>query len=368
VEPDDIELLIAYERGDDESAFTQLVERHAQWIFAAARRRLGDDHFADDATQAVFIVLATKASQIVVSKRRSLSAWLFHVMHFTCARLRRSQSRQTDLEKKAAQARVRDNAERAVSDSSLLLLLEDSIAQLSAVEREMIVRRFYRHQSFAEIGKAVGVSAEAARKRASRSLVEIKHLMLRDGVEAVPDAFLIDFNKPTKNGRRASRQAADSKRINSIVKETVAMAEQQTPPQGGHQMISAEFLVKDVEANLDFFEKLGFPRRFIDKPDETGRVPRASLTAGKMGKIWIRRASEPEIRPSPSINVFFWIDGGPEGLIAHRQKLADSGVPVTPIIDEHGLPNFNVTTPDGYSIAFFTQYVPREQAPVVLVQ
>jgi len=43
-------------------------------------------------------------------------------------------------------------------------------------------------------------------------------------------------------------------------------------------------------------------------------------------------------------------------------------VPVTPIIDEHGLPNFNVTTPDGYSIAFFTQYVPPEQPPVVLVR
>jgi RNA polymerase sigma factor (sigma-70 family) len=329
---------------------------------------LNDDHLADDATQAVFVVLLSKAAQLVGSKRGSLSAWLFHVVHFTCARLRRSQSRQAELEELAGPARVRENADGFSSDGALLLLLEDSIAQLPAVEREMIVGRFYRRQSFAEIGAAMGISAEAARKRVSRSLAETKHLMLRDGDEAIPDALLMNFRKPSRTGRLAEKQATDSKRIDVIVKETIAMADEQPPPQGGYQMISVEFLVRDVEANLDFFEKLGFPRRFIDKPDATGRVPRASLTAGQMGKIWIRRTSESEIHPSPSINVFFWIDGGPEKLIAHRKKIADSGVPVTSIIDEYRLPNFNVTTPDGYSIAFFTQYVPPPEESGVLAK
>jgi hypothetical protein len=31
-----------------------------------------------------------------------------------------------------------------------------------------------------------------------------------------------------------------------------------------------------------------------------------------------------------------------------------------------GLPNFNVTMPDGYQIAFFTAYVEPNQPPVVL--
>jgi RNA polymerase sigma factor (sigma-70 family) len=368
VKLDDTELLIAYQRDADERAFAQLVERHGQWIFAAARRRLGDDHLADDAVQAVFVVMASKAAQFVASGRASLSAWLFHVMHFTCARLRRSRKRQVRLEKSTTPTRRCDDRDSDLPDSPLLFLMEDSIAQLPAVEREMIVRRFYRRQSFAEIGTVMGVSAEAARKRVSRSLVEIKQLMLRDGEDAIPDAFLVNFNQSARSGSRSGTEAAGGKRIKSILKESITMAEQQTPSEGGHQMISAEFLVKDVEANLVFFEKLGFPRRFIDKLDASGRVPRASLTAGQMGKIWIRRAPELEIRPSPSINVFFWMNGGPEGLIAHRKKLAEIGVSVTPIVDEHGLPNFNVTTPDGYSIAFFTQYVPPEEAPVVLVK
>src|SRR5262249_29783522 len=157
-----------------------------------------------------------------------------------------------------------------------------------------------------------------------------------------PDELLAGYQQHEKK----QRAAADSKRINRIVKEKLSMEQQQATSVGGHQMISAEFLVRDVEANLEFFEKLGFPRRFVDQPTAAGIIPRASLTAGQMAKIWIRRAPDSDIRPSPSINVFFWINGGPDALVAFRKTLAAQGVPVTPIIDEHGLPNFNVTTPD----------------------
>jgi RNA polymerase sigma factor (sigma-70 family) len=356
VEQDDIELLRAYQRDADESAFARLVERHSGWIFAAARRRLGDDHLADDATQAVFVVLAGKASQLVESGRRSLSAWLFHVMHFVCARVRRSRLRQAECEGLARWARVRDQADGIYADGALLILMEDSIAQLPVPEREMIVRRFYQRESFAEIGKALNVTSEAARKRVSRALVAIKTLMVRDGVDAIPDAFLTNLRRSSARARDAEKHMTGSKRISSIVKGKVAMAEQQAPA-GGYNLISVEFLVTDVEANLEFFEKLGFPRRWMDTPDATGRLPRASLTAGTMGKIWVRRAADSDIRPSSSINPFFWVDGGPDALIAHRKKIADQGVTVSPIIDEHALPNFAVTTPDGYSICFFTQYV-----------
>lgn len=366
METDDFELLHAYQRDRDESAFARLVDRHGGWIFATARRRLGSDHLAEDATQAVFVVLADKAGQLVTSGRGSLAAWLFHVVHFTSARIRRSESRQVERDLAAAADRARTGKDKGGADPELLQLLDDSIAQLAPIEREMVVGRFYRRQRFADIGAALGISAEAARKRVTRSLDEIKALMLRAGVAAISDALITDFTHPPKRLRAA--EPASRRRIKSILKETVAMADQPAPSQGGHQMISAEFLVRDVEANLEFFEKLGFPRRFIDKPDTDGRIPRASLTAGALGKIWIRRAGDEYIRPSSSINIFFWIDGGPDGLIAHRSKIAASGVQVTPIIDEYRLPNFNVTTPDGYSIAFFTQYVPPGSPPTVLVK
>src|SRR6185436_4636176 len=84
----DFDLLNAYLHDSDQAAFAKLVQRHAGWLFAAARRRLGDDHLADDAVQAVFMVLAHKPPK--TSERKSLSAWLFHVMHFVCVRVRRT--------------------------------------------------------------------------------------------------------------------------------------------------------------------------------------------------------------------------------------------------------------------------------------
>ena len=122
----------------------QLVERHSGWIFAAARRRLGDDHLADDATQAVFVVLASKGRQLLETRSGSLSAWLFHVMHFTCARLRRTQKRAAEIEGLAGPARMWDEGGSLFEDDGLVLLLEESVAQLPAVEREIVVRRYYR--------------------------------------------------------------------------------------------------------------------------------------------------------------------------------------------------------------------------------
>jgi RNA polymerase sigma factor (sigma-70 family) len=344
------------------------VERHHDWIYRAARRRLGDDHLADDAAQAVFIVLIAKTPELILSQRGSLSAWLFHVVHFTCARMRRTQSRKARIEQAAGEelGRTKDPGNRF--DDRLLLLLEDGVAQLPPAERELIVRRFYRHQRLGEIGRAFGISPDAARKRVNRAITEVKNWMLQNDLDAIPDNLLAHWNRSGRRVSGAAGRAASDERIQSIIKRKVAMTEQQAPAAGGHQMISAEFLVMDVETNLRFFEALGFPRRFIDQPDETGKIPRASLTAGKFGKIWIRRATASDIRPSPSINVFFWIDGGPDGLVAYRKKLVNQGLVVSSIIDEHGLPNFNVTSPDGYSVAFFTQYVAPGEPAIVLVQ
>ena len=348
LEPNDIELLTAYARDRNERAFARLVERHGRWIAAAARRRLGDDHLADDATQAVFLVLAEKASALVASTRGSLSPWLFHVMHFTSARLRRSRLRQLAREASAEPARPRE-------DEPVVALLEECVAELPAADREVVVRRFYRGETFAEIGAALGTTADAARKRVGRALAEVRRRM-------ADDAFVM-LKKPR---RAAAPSRAESERIERITKEIMATPIQGTSPAGGHQMVSAEFVVADVEANLAFFEALGFPRRFVDAPDADGRIPRASLTAGRLGKVWIRRpVGDERVRPSPGVTPFFWIEGGPDALVAFRGRVADAGVPTTPIVDEHRLPNFTVTTPDGHAIAFFTAYVAPGTPPVV---
>lgn len=347
--PSDLDLLRAYAYDGDESAFAQLYERHGGWARAAARRRLDDEHLADDATQAIFMILASKAAQLVAEERVSIPAWLFQVMHLTCGRLRRSGARQRRIEADAAKLRQKDRAAGGLSDPQFLAMLEDAICQLPTEERELVVRRFYEGLGFAHIGEMLNISAEAARKRVSRALATVREWMMREGVDAIPDELR------AQPQRGLTPPAPDRARAESIAKGALIMMQQIEAID--FAVMTAEFYVADVEANLDFFEKLGFRRHFMDTPDAMGRLPRASLRGGKTARIWLRRASEAEgTRPSPGMTLFFWINGGPEGLIAHRNAIAAQGVAVNPFFDDIGLRNFTVTSPDGYSIGFFTAY------------
>src|SRR5579871_684099 len=60
-----------------ERAFAALVERHGPAVLRACRAILRDEHAAEDAFQAVFLVLARKAGSLRV--RDSLAPWLHEV-------------------------------------------------------------------------------------------------------------------------------------------------------------------------------------------------------------------------------------------------------------------------------------------------
>src|SRR4051812_46613748 len=60
----DGELLARFVGARDEAAFADLVARYGPMVFAACRRVTRDRHLADDAFQAVFVVLAAKAGAV----------------------------------------------------------------------------------------------------------------------------------------------------------------------------------------------------------------------------------------------------------------------------------------------------------------
>ena len=61
---DDAALLDEYARTGSREIVGELARRHAGLVYSSARRQVGDGHLAEDVTQAVFILLFSKASSI----------------------------------------------------------------------------------------------------------------------------------------------------------------------------------------------------------------------------------------------------------------------------------------------------------------
>jgi RNA polymerase sigma-70 factor (ECF subfamily) len=80
----DNDLLRRFITNDDEAAFAELVRRHGPVVLGVARRMLGDTPDAEDIFQAVFLVLARKASRI--TRPELLGNWLYGVAYRTALR------------------------------------------------------------------------------------------------------------------------------------------------------------------------------------------------------------------------------------------------------------------------------------------
>src|SRR5262249_48010348 len=82
----DGQLLTAFLRDRDGDAFAVLVRRHGPMVLGVARRVIGDVHTADDAFQAVFLVLARQAH--AVRPREQVGNWLYGVAYRTAMKAR----------------------------------------------------------------------------------------------------------------------------------------------------------------------------------------------------------------------------------------------------------------------------------------
>ena len=88
----DSQLLERFLLGRDEDAFAGLLKRHGPMVLAVCRRVLGDQHDAEDACQATFLILARKAAS--VRRRTALGSWLHGVAYRTSLKARTMMARQ----------------------------------------------------------------------------------------------------------------------------------------------------------------------------------------------------------------------------------------------------------------------------------
>jgi RNA polymerase sigma factor (sigma-70 family) len=174
----DVELLEMYAQTRSEEAFRELIGRYMGLVYGACCRQLGDVHLAQDATQGVFVLLSGNAGKL---KNTPLAGWLLTTARYACLSIRRSRRR---MERRERMAAMKESPNKTSSSSDLLAVLDDGLYHLGAADREALVLRYMQERSLKEVGAAMGVSEEAARKRVDRGMEKLRAYFERRGIAA----------------------------------------------------------------------------------------------------------------------------------------------------------------------------------------
>lgn len=182
-ELDDITLLQQYAQGRSDAAFATLVERHVNLVYSTALRRVGSPQAAEEVTQAVFIILAKKATSL--GPQTVVSGWLYHTAQLTAANFLRGEIRRQHREQEAHMQSILSEPPPTDEDwKQIAPLLEDAMTRLGARDRDAIVLRYFENKNLREVGAAIGTSEDAAKVRVSRALEKLRKFFARNGVKS----------------------------------------------------------------------------------------------------------------------------------------------------------------------------------------
>src|SRR6266567_2242764 len=174
----DWSLLRGYVERCSEAAFETLVRRHLDMVYSAAWRQTSDADLAEEAAQAVFVLLARKAPRLrggVV-----VAGWLYRTACLTARRALRDQTRRRIKDREAVEMRLTDSNDEVWT--RLMPHLDGALTNLGEADRTAIVLRFLERRSFRDVAATLSISEDAAKKRVTRALEKLRLVFTRQGV------------------------------------------------------------------------------------------------------------------------------------------------------------------------------------------
>ena len=180
-------LLKRFVQFGDQRAFAEIVRTHADLVYSAALRLLGEHrHAADDVAQTVFADLSTKARSL--PEDIALAGWLHQHTCFVAKKALRTELRRLRREDTAHAMTTSDDASDALW-LQVRPLLDDALGELPEADRHALVLRFLQGRPFKTIAESFSTSEDAARMRVGRALDRLREVLAKRGVLTTSDAL-----------------------------------------------------------------------------------------------------------------------------------------------------------------------------------
>jgi RNA polymerase sigma factor (sigma-70 family) len=181
-------LLQRFARHGDAEAFAGVVRRHGPMVLAVCRRVLRDGHDADDAFQAVFLLLVRKAGSL--RRPEQLGPWLHGVAHRVAVKARSLGLRRRGREEPLADLPAPPSADDPVW-RDLRPVLDDAVRSLPAKYRGPFVLCYLQGMTHAEAARHLGCPPGTIATRLSRARDQLRARLVRRGVTLSAGALAV---------------------------------------------------------------------------------------------------------------------------------------------------------------------------------
>jgi RNA polymerase sigma-70 factor (ECF subfamily) len=159
-------LMARFQARLDSDAFEQIVSSYMSPALAVARQILSDHALAEDAVQESFLRVIRKRDQYICSS--PFSYWFYAIVRNVCADMLRQRARQKRAVEEIA------NGGRAGTIRTDLSEIPKLLDGLAHAERDVLMLRIVHGLRFRDVAAALGISEEAAKKRAQRALGRLR--------------------------------------------------------------------------------------------------------------------------------------------------------------------------------------------------
>jgi RNA polymerase sigma factor (sigma-70 family) len=178
----DAALLAHFIETRDDPAFAALVNRHGSLVMQVCRRILGDGTDAEDAFQAVFMVLARKARS--VRRREALPAWLHGVARRVALSARSERQRKLRLARSTAASGVDPHPDplEDVSGRELLFIVDEEVKRLPKAYRLPVILCCLEGRTLEEAARQLGWKPGSVKGRLERGRERLHARLVRRGL------------------------------------------------------------------------------------------------------------------------------------------------------------------------------------------